>query len=171
MNGMHNHRHDRAPLSLYKSVTNAQSSIRDHTKQRSQKIPKTAVQHPLRCLDRPMLRRGGGGLYRIGKMATQNCNPFPPFATPCFTRCWGDLRDPPTQSFGTPRDPEMSTPTAGGGRGALGPHPPTPPLTHPGAERGTFYCFRQGTLPSRGGTSTPATEFCKLPSAIEQQVK
>ena len=34
------------PLSLYMRVTNTQSSIQDHKKQRSQKILKTAVQGP-----------------------------------------------------------------------------------------------------------------------------
>ena len=53
------------PLSLYKCVTNAQACIQDHQKQRSQKIPRTAVQRPLRCLDKPMLVQGGGGGERL----------------------------------------------------------------------------------------------------------
>ena len=50
-------------------VTNAQSRIQDHTKHNApQKILQTAVQRPLRCLDKPTLAQGaeggGGGLKR-----------------------------------------------------------------------------------------------------------
>ena len=63
MNSMRNHRHECAPLSLYKCVTNAQSCIQDHKKQQSQKILRTAVHCPLRAWTSPCLRKGGGGGY------------------------------------------------------------------------------------------------------------
>ena len=61
MNRMHNHIHEVAPLSLYRCVTNTQSRIRDHKKQQSQKMLKTAVQRPPCAWTSPCLRRGGGG--------------------------------------------------------------------------------------------------------------
>ena len=64
MNGMHNHRHEGAPRSLYKRVTNAQSRIqgdkKDSGPQKSKK-KKTAVQRPRSAWTSPCLRMGEGG--------------------------------------------------------------------------------------------------------------
>ena len=59
MNIMHHHRHDRAPLSLYKRSTNTQSSILDHKNSGPKISSKQRFNaHPVL---RPCMRKGGGG--------------------------------------------------------------------------------------------------------------
>ena len=58
VNITHNQRHERAPLSLCKCVTNAQSCIQDNEKQRSQKILKTVVQRSLCAWTSPCFTGG-----------------------------------------------------------------------------------------------------------------
>ena len=75
----------------------------------------------------------------------------------------GDLRDPPTQIFGKPRDPEMSHPHEAGG-GGVGPHPPTQQK----AKKAKVFFRRQPrhpqiSHPHGGGGDTPHPEFPKYP--------